>query len=372
MADMPGASHPAGANQQIAFTQVGRTGPFIGLSIKILLLTIVTATIYRFWGRAEVRRALWGSTLINGEPLDYVGKGSELLIGFLIALVLYLLPIGLATQLIPIVAGPDTTTKAAALQGGLSFAYALVFYYLLSVGLYQALRYRLSRTLWQGIRFSLTGSAFGFGLKLLGLYFLNLLLLGWLTPVVDMVFFRGIARNMHFGDKPFHFDGKPGRLYGPFALSYLLAAIGIGLLAAGVGLSGRVQEGLGEGGQPGQMLIGYLILVGLGMFALAALASAIYIAAKLRAYGNGLSYEGLRFHFDVGTFSYVWLVLTNGLILILSLGLLLPLTELRRFRYIFSRLTTSGTVDLGGIGPNTGPRPRFGEGLAEAFGLGNV
>jgi uncharacterized membrane protein YjgN (DUF898 family) len=369
---------PAGSASGLSFSQTGRSVAMIGLCFKILLLSIVTLTVYRFWGRTQVRRYLWGHTVIDGEPLDYLGKGSELLIGFVIAFILYLVPLGIAINVIFTFWPPDPAGRLVPASLPWVFAVEIGFVYLVMVGLYQALRYRFSRTAWRGVRFSLTGSAFGFGVKALLLIFANLLLLGLLTPVMDLAIFGSIARNTHFGDKPFRFEGKARSLYGPFLLTYLL----ILLLLAGVGagIAYLTNMTVGMGGQINEKtapeaLLQYLPFIIMGYVFVLLLVIAVtsfYAARSLRVKGSGLRFEGLSFKLDAHTLSYLWLLLSNLFLIIVTVGVALPITELRRFRYIFSRLSAEGTVDLSQIGQSTGPRPRFGEGLAEAFGMGNV
>lgn len=358
----------------LSFDQTGRPLSMIGLCFKILLLSIVTLTLYRFWGRTEVRRYLWGHTVIDGEPLDYLGKGSELFIGFMIALVFYLTPLGVALQALFIYFPPtDKGAPSPLAMAGFFVAY-VSFFYLIAVGLYQALRYRLSRTSWRGVRFALKGSAFGFGLKFLLLGFANLLCAGLITPIMDLSLFRTIAKHTYFGDKPFDFDGKAKSLYGPFLITYVLVlVIYLGFAAAAMILmrrSGPINPDMG----PEQMitLLPYFYAGAIVVALLMMIATSVYAANSLRIKGSGLRFEGLSFTLEAQTFSYLWLTISNLVIVTISAGLLLPVAELRRFQYIFRRLSSSGTVDLNSIGQSTGPRPHFGEGLAEAFGMGNV
>ena len=58
------------------------------LSLKIFFLRIITLGIYYFWGKTEVRRKLWAAVHLEGQPLEYTGKGKELFFGFLIVLFL--------------------------------------------------------------------------------------------------------------------------------------------------------------------------------------------------------------------------------------------------------------------------------------------
>ena len=75
---------PAGRRRKsLRFDYVPRPG-LLKLTLVNLLLNIVTLTIYRFWARTNVRKHIWACVHINGQPLEYTGKGIELFKGALI------------------------------------------------------------------------------------------------------------------------------------------------------------------------------------------------------------------------------------------------------------------------------------------------
>ena len=49
---------------------------------------VLTLGWSRFWGRTRLRRYLWNHLSILGDRFEYRGRGRELLIGFLLALVM--------------------------------------------------------------------------------------------------------------------------------------------------------------------------------------------------------------------------------------------------------------------------------------------
>src|SRR4029079_17674211 len=86
------------------FGQLGASGnpisieyiekPGLGrIALVNFLLSLVTLTIYRFWAKTNVRRHIWSCVHINGEPLEYTGRGIELFLGFLIVFGLFILPL---------------------------------------------------------------------------------------------------------------------------------------------------------------------------------------------------------------------------------------------------------------------------------------
>ena len=78
--------------EPIDVTWRGSPWSLTGLSFLNFLLSVVTLGIYSFWGKTEVRKRIWSSVRLNGEPLVYTGTGKELFLGFLIIFGVFLLP----------------------------------------------------------------------------------------------------------------------------------------------------------------------------------------------------------------------------------------------------------------------------------------
>lgn len=49
-----------------------------------------TIGLYRFWQATWKRRFYWQNTVIDGEPLEYTGTATQLLLGFFFALAFFL------------------------------------------------------------------------------------------------------------------------------------------------------------------------------------------------------------------------------------------------------------------------------------------
>lgn len=113
-------------------------------------LLMVTLGIYRFWLTTDVRRFLWANTEVAGESLEYTGTPLELLIGFLVAIAI-LIPVYALFFLAALDLGP-----LGQMSGAIAFAgLGLIGQY----AIYRARRYRLTRTIYRGVRFHQSGSA---------------------------------------------------------------------------------------------------------------------------------------------------------------------------------------------------------------------
>src|SRR6266571_7808421 len=135
------------------------TGPiqFLGfdkdywrLWVRGSILLALTLGIYRFWLTTDTRRFLWSNTEVLGEPLQYTGTARELLIGFLIAVAI-LIPFYALIFLLAL-----SVEQLRELAGLVGFVLATVLGHF---AVYRARRYRLTRSVFRGVRFHQTGSA---------------------------------------------------------------------------------------------------------------------------------------------------------------------------------------------------------------------
>src|SRR5216683_4789768 len=126
------------------------------LLIRGAALLMVTLGIYRFWLTTDIRRFLWSNTEIAGEALEYTGTPIELLLGFLVAIAI----------LIPVYAGFFLAALDLGILGKLSGVVAFAALGVLGqYAIYRARRYRLTRTIYRGLRFHQTGSAWAFAFR---------------------------------------------------------------------------------------------------------------------------------------------------------------------------------------------------------------
>lgn len=167
-------------------------------------LLMVTLGIYRFWLTTDVRRFLWSNTEICGETLEYSGTAAELLIGFLIAIVI----------LLPVYAAFFFAALDLGLIGKLSGAVGFFVLALLGqYGAYRARRYRLTRTVYRGIRFHQDGSAWRYACIAMLWWGFIIVSLGLAYPWAQASLERFKMRHTFFGNLPARFDGSAWRLF---------------------------------------------------------------------------------------------------------------------------------------------------------------
>jgi uncharacterized membrane protein YjgN (DUF898 family) len=181
----------------VAFT--GDRGEFRRLVTRGAGLELITVGFYRFWLATDIRRHLWSNTIIDGDAAEYTGRARELLIGFLFALAI-LVPIYLAYFLVGL--------EVERVKAFASIPLFLFFYLFGQFAIYRARRYRLTRTVWRGVRFWMDGSGWAYaGWSLLwGIG--TALTLGLLLPWREAALERYKMSHSYYGDLQGSFEGR--------------------------------------------------------------------------------------------------------------------------------------------------------------------
>ena len=177
----------------------GDRGEFRRLVTRGAALELVTAGFYRFWLATDIRRHLWSNTDIDGDAAEYTGRAKELLIGFLIALAI-IVPVYLAY----FIAG----LEAERYKAFASFPLIAFFYVFGQFAIYRARRYRLTRTVWRGVRFWMSGSGWAYAARASLWGFAVLLTLGLLLPWREAALERYKMRHSYYGDLQGSFEGR--------------------------------------------------------------------------------------------------------------------------------------------------------------------
>lgn len=371
---MVAAIETAAPAQKVVYD--GRLGELYGIFFKNLLLTIVTLGIYRFWGKTNMRRYIWSHVSFQGDRFEYTGTGGELFKGFLVALAFFALLafVQFGAQL---VFGIDSVIVAV-----FNLVAAFSFLYFVYVAVYAAQRYRLTRTLWRGVRGGMTGSAWRFGFKGLGAGLLQAVTLMLMVPYTQFRLLEDRFNNSYFGDAKARIKLSAGNVFGLYLLGFAII-VAATLLAIWLGRAmlggGSIIDALIEVQQSGDEqqaaeLVLVLIVIFYGWVLIVGLASlfafAPYYAAVTREIANNLEFAELRFRSQVTTGKVVRLWLVNALIYLLTAGLGLPIVIHRILNFGADNYEVLGQVDGARLMQTTLERPRTGEGLLEAFDPG--
>jgi uncharacterized membrane protein YjgN (DUF898 family) len=324
---------------------------YFGLLLKTFVFSLFTLGIYSFWGRTTQRRYLWENTLLLGEPLEYTGTGKELFLSFLIVvpLLLFLL---LGGGLVAAMLGPF---------GPVIFYLPLIFVWQFAV--YRALRFRLTRTRWRGIRGNMSGSALLYGAKATGYTLAAIASLGLLYPWASGRMADGILNNVWLGNRRLVFSGSVRRLY----KSYLLGLLGA--FAVTVTLGGLIFNLLSftDKDEPSTLLFSFfpflLLLVLLAFLA----CTTFYRAAFFRWLFEHAGFGDVRTRSTLSGGQMLSLSLTNFLIIYCTLGLGTAWAVIRMAKAKLDSVQYMGDPRLNELLQDAREAPKTGEGLLDAL-----
>ncbi len=349
----------------------GRGGEFFGIWIVNILLSIITLGIYSAWAKVRTKRYFYGNTSIAGDNFEYHATPMQILKGRLVALVVVLLW-SLANSIAPMI----------------SMVLLLVFYAALPWLLWSNARFDAAMTSYRNVRFSFTATLKDAYLSLLGrglgallvamIYFsivvaiasqsvmaavilgassliLLAVLYGWVIAGVQKFF----ANGYQYGDWKFSAELTNGffiKTYLKALLIGVLASALLGFVMLGSVFSGMdlhaLQNGnfssLEDGSQMSVFIFGYLALFALSI-ALSAYTTVCvrnHVFGQLCANHEQTPENQYQFNSSLTVFGYVWLVVSNFLLQVITLGIARPWVMVRTTRYLADNTEVIGDMTL--------------------------
>ncbi|HEX7876753.1 MAG TPA: YjgN family protein [Sphingobium sp.] len=345
------------------FVFEGNWRAYAPIAFTNLLLTIVTLGIYRFWATTRTRRYLWANTRFIDDQLEWTGTGKELFLGFLMVLVL----IGGPFLFLQFGAQALILQGHAGIAGLLGLASVVTIFYMVGVARFRALRYRLSRTWWHGIRGGSDNQGFGYGVSYIWKSFVGTLAAGLMIPWSLMSLWNERWNKMSFGPHSFEAAGDHGPTFKRFLLFYLLPIL---LLIGGTMVAMmRTPEAGSAGPQMAGAILGVIAFVlafylGLGLIALA------FYAKFFREAVDGLSLAGLNFHFYARTKDWLLLFLGDIALVICTLGIGAIFLQYRHWKFFATHMGATGEIYTDELTQSHTKTSRHGEGLLDALDVG--
>jgi uncharacterized membrane protein YjgN (DUF898 family) len=288
------------------------------MSLRGVMLMVITLGLYRFWFVSDLRRFFWSRTSIDSSPLEYTGRGLELFVGFLIA-VAVLLPLSLGFF------GLSLVSPTVAIVGNL--AYFIVMWFLGQYALYRARRYRLNRTIWRGLRLYLSGSAWKYAFASLAWVIVAIFTFGLVWPWASASLERFRVNNTWFGNLRLHSTARWSDIVKPYAIIWLLVGFPfIALVVSGIWMEYNSDIKESTLGLSGGLKNLWAIALYFGAIApfLGLLLYPWYKAVILRTYFSHITAgtASLEVTFSTGLFYKIWFKMIGVMLLVsIVLGL---------------------------------------------------
>lgn len=370
----PAEGGPAKSSQNpaSAFVFEGTWREFAPIAFTNLLLTIVTLGIYRFWATTRERQYLWSRSRFIDEHLEWTGLGKELFFGFLMVAVLFGIPV-LVLQFV---------VEALMIQGypglgaALMVAMVLTIFYLSGVARYRALRYRLGRTHWRGIRGGSYDPGFRYGLSYMWKYAVGYLAMGLMVPWAMVSLWNERWGHMSFGQLRFSGQADFSPVMKRYLLFYLAPLIllivgflAIGAVALGIGAAGEFdRKELAWGALGGLIAIGFV-----AFYLLWGLAYLFFYAKYLRVViGEMRLGDDISFGFSATTKDWFKLILGDVGLVLVTLGVGWIFLSYRHWKFFITYLEAYGVIDPDALMQSDTPMAKHGEGLLDAFDMGAI
>lgn len=294
----------------VAFT--GRDGDFRRLVTRGGLLEFVTFGFYRFWLTTDIRRHLWSHTAIGGDVLEYTGRGKELLFGFLIAMAV-LGPLFLVYFLIGL--------EVERFQ---EFASLPLYAFLFALGqfaAYRARRYRMTRTVWRGVRFWMIGSGWSYAWRSIVWGMLLVPSLGLAYPWRMAALERYKVNHTLYGTLPGRFEATGSQLFRRVWWIWLLGLLPF-LLLVGGGATAAITQATAT--KPSLLLgvaVGGAILAGSASFVALPFLHAVRRAREWAWWASGIRFGGVAVACELRSGSLIgvyWALFGLGLLVVVG------------------------------------------------------
>jgi uncharacterized membrane protein YjgN (DUF898 family) len=352
----------AGEDRAIRFT--GSWREYLPIAATNAALIVCTLGIYRFWASARQRRYLWSRTHLIDDTLEWTGTGREMFFGFLIVIAV-LAPFLLFFQfLFPALIARGKPEAAF----GIFTLFYIGLIYLGGFARFRALRYRLSRSWWHGIRGGSDDPGWNYGGEYLGRFALSAMTMFIMFPWAATRLWNSRWNAMSFGPLRFRANLDADGLKWRWALIYL-APIAVGIVAALV----AALSGLGpSAGAPRATIAGIVLTLLLLIYLAIPLMTLNWYAAYFRKAAEATSLGDLEFGFDATTPQWLGLFLGNLALAVVTLGFGITYWGYRNWAFMVRHLHLYGTIDVSDLTQSTTHAPREAEGFADAFDVGAI
>ncbi|ABC21062.1 YjgN family protein [Rhodospirillum rubrum] len=318
---------PSGAPLPVVFTGTARA--YFRIWLVNLLLSLATIGIWSAWAKVRRRRYFLGNTQVGGATFEYLATGLTLLKGRLIVVAALALYAGLQ-----------------AIEPRVSWLLGLGYVVVLPWLIVRSLAFNARNTQWCAVRFGFRARWWDGFVAAIAMPFLALISLGLLLPVSTRRTATFWVNGHRLGAAAFSSAPPLAPLYRALGLA-LAVFMGMTALAGGAVWGGALALALAPG-ETG-LALNTLPLVGLlVIFPAFLFAGALYRARLRNTVLGAMTLEGgHRFRSTLSAPRFAWIVLSNMVVTVLSLGLAHPWAAIRLWRYQCACLTVipAGPLD---------------------------
>ena len=356
---------PSPINRFTPFVFTGTGRQLFGIQFLNILLIVLTLGVWTPWARVRKRRFFYNNTRILGDGLDYLATGFDLFKGWIVVTIVLL-----GFYALPVLGIPF-------LQEGASLVLLLIYPWALN----RSLRFNARNLAWRDVRFDYNGGYFGSLWFFFVLPLLGFISLGILMPLASKGMREYMARRHSFGAARFSAAGSLASYYGAGFKTVLLGLFFCALVATGAffllgdSLAALTRSQMSvddlERAMEGPQAISIIYAVPLILFFLFIITGGYYRALTRNIIIGSLRLQGgVRFRSHVSGIGLAWIILSNLVLSVATLGLLMPWAQVRQYRYLTSNTEIRPIADMQSfVDRQSRAGSSIGDAVGEAGGL---
>ncbi|HWD27916.1 MAG TPA: YjgN family protein [Rhizomicrobium sp.] len=329
MSDLP--AQPDGAPTVHKLEFHGRGAEYFRIWIVNVALSVITLGVYSAWAKVRTQRYFYGNTQLAGNSFEYHANPLRILLGRVIALALFLL-YSLSVVIAPISFGIWILILAAALPWLAN----------------SSLRFTARNSSWRNVRFNFDATYFEAFIAY-AVWSAAALAFFPLVPFTRRVHDYFYINHHRFGGRNFKTEFTASRVYGIYLLGFilivgmlvvgLLAAFGLMVLITKLHAMASVSLPLGPND---------FTFIAFGVFGLGSAFVTNFVTTMVTnvAISNATLEGGFRLQSKASALRVAWIVTTNVLLTLLTLGLFYPFARVRLARYRMAKYAVIASGDL--------------------------
>ena len=291
----------------------GNTRDYYAIWITNVVLMVLTLGIYSAWAKVRNMKYFYQNISIDGHNFDYTARPIQILKGRIIAVIVLLL-----------------YSLLVSIYASLSLILPIVFIFVTPWLINQSMRFNMRVTTYRNIRFNFKGNYLDSFFRFIIYPFLSIFTLYIAMPHAHKSINNYIINNTEFGSKKFSTNQKTSAYYNAAALSGLIILVLI--ISMFILMNFRYLIGIYSD-------VSLTIVGVIGLYIVLLISGPVY-QSQIRntIFNNSCINNTVYFRSSLTAKGHVFLVVTNILSIIFTLGLAIPWVKIRNAKY-FANLT---------------------------------
>jgi len=314
--------------QKLSFTGTGTE--YFGIWIVNLLLSILTLGIYSAWAKVRRNRYFYANTHLAQGSFDYHGNPIAILKGRILAILFFVL-YNIAVRSSPRYVGIMLLVMAAVLPWLI----------------WKSLQFKLYNSSYRGIRFGFRGSALRAYINFLLLPVLSLFTIYLLAPFTHQRIKKFQHSESRYGTTYFSFNAKVGEFYIVYLIGLMITVAGLIVIGIvfGTGFTTFIAQTNQRKPDPAAVS-GFFVLI-FAVYAWILAVFPLFLTMIQNLIWSNTQLGDNRFESNLKWGRLTFIVLTNILGVICTLGLFAPFAHIRYLKYQIESITLipGGSLD---------------------------